>query len=468
MIYLDNAATTLYKPRAVEQAVRRAMYGAAGYARGGYAAAGRAGELVYACREQAAALFGVGEPEQVIFTLNATHALNIAINALVKPDSRVIVSGYEHNAVMRPLTARNIEPTVLDTPLWDGAAMVSALKQALEHGADLMILSHVSNVFGSIAPLDEIAELLTAAGVPLILDASQSAGVAEIDVKRYPCLVAVCMPGHKALYGPMGTGILLALDARIAAKPLLTGGTGSLSEEMRQPDFLPDALESGTPNVPGIAGLAAGIAFVRAVTPAHIAGQERRLVHELARALSRESKIECFLKTYTTMAHRPVLSHESPTGRSIVQINGIRIWETEDDTPQRISRLIILFHSIRYSLARILRPFDTMRIDLCTILIIHLHAVTGKVSRIPAISRNNLFPDNTLRNIPIRIQLHIIDSAGQQRCFIPHTSHTNAHFQNRVCFLVDGLQHECRHICHHIFLPFIQSILPTRPFQIQQ
>ena len=253
MIYLDNAATTLYKPRAVEQAVRRAMYGAAGYARGGYAAANRAGELVYACREQAAALFGVGEPERVIFTLNATHALNIAINALVKPDSRVIVSGYEHNAVMRPLTARNIEPTVLDTPLWDGAAMVSALKQALEHGADLMILSHVSNVFGSIAPLDEIAELLTAAGVPLILDASQSAGVAEIDVKRYPSLAAVCMPGHKALYGPMGTGIL-----------------------------------------PGIAGLAAGIAFVRAVTPAHIAGQERRLVHELARALSRESKIECF------------------------------------------------------------------------------------------------------------------------------------------------------------------------------
>ena len=105
MIYLDNAATTLYKPRAVEQAVRRAMYGAAGYARGSYAAASRAGELVYACREQAAALFGVGEPERVIFTLNATHALNIAVNALVAPDSRVIVSGDEHNAVMRPLTA---------------------------------------------------------------------------------------------------------------------------------------------------------------------------------------------------------------------------------------------------------------------------------------------------------------------------------------------------------------------------
>ena len=294
MIYLDNAATTLYKPQAVEQAIRKAMYSAAGYARGGYAVANRAGELVYACREQAAALFGVNEPERVIFTLNATHALNIAINALVKPDSRVIVSGYEHNAVMRPLTARHIEPTVLDTPLWDGAAMVSALQQALEQGADLMILNHVSNVFGSIAPLDGIAALLTEKGVPLILDASQSAGVIDIDVKRYPCLAAVAMPGHKALYGPMGTGILLALDDRIAAQPLLTGGTGSLSEEMRQPDFLPDALESGTPNVPGIAGLSAGIAFVRAVTPEHIAQQERRLVHELVRALSRETKIECF------------------------------------------------------------------------------------------------------------------------------------------------------------------------------
>ena len=294
MIYLDNAATTLYKPRAVEQAVRRAMYGAAGYARGGYAAASRAGELVYACREQAAALFGVGEPERVIFTLNATHALNIAINALVKPDSRVIVSGYEHNAVMRPLTARNIEPTVLDTPLWDGAAMVSALKQALEHGADLMILSHVSNVFGSIAPLDEIAELLTAAGVPLILDASQSAGVAEIDVKRYPCLAAVCMPGHKALYGPMGTGILLALDDRIAAKPLLTGGTGSLSRQPEMPDFLPDRLEAGTHNVPGVAGLLEGLRFLRRRGIHSLFCHEAALVRQAAEGLAQLPRVQVY------------------------------------------------------------------------------------------------------------------------------------------------------------------------------
>ena len=294
MIYLDNAATTLHKPRAVDEAVRRAMHAAAGYARGGYAAAMRAGETVYACREQAAALFGVRDPARVVFTMNATHALNLAIHALAQPGMRVAVSGYEHNAVMRPLLLRGIDPIVLDTPLWDSAAMVEAAGQALADGAELFILNHVSNVFGFAAPVEEIAALLDEKGVPLILDASQSAGLIDIDVRRHPCLAAVCMPGHKALYGPQGTGILLALDDHIAARPLLAGGTGSRSEEMRQPDFLPDALESGTPNVPGIAGLAAGIAFVRAVGPANILAHERKLTREFARALEGESRITCF------------------------------------------------------------------------------------------------------------------------------------------------------------------------------
>lgn len=134
MIYLDNAATTLHKPRAVDEAMRRAMHAAAGYARGGYAAAMRAGETVYACREQAAALFGVQDPARVVFTMNATHALNLAIHALVQPETRVVVGGYEHNAVMRPLVLRGMQPVVLDTPLWDGEAMVQRAKQALADG----------------------------------------------------------------------------------------------------------------------------------------------------------------------------------------------------------------------------------------------------------------------------------------------------------------------------------------------
>lgn len=300
MIYLDNAATTLYKPRAVEESVRRAMQTAAGYARGGYAAAVRAGELVYHCREQIAALFGVNDPARVVFTLNATQALNYAIHALVPSDTitypvggsgkvdgkasrttscpRVVVSGYEHNAVIRPLRLRGITPLILDTPLWDTAAFLQRAKDAIAAGATLFIITHVSNVFGYILPLDELATLLTDAGIPLILDASQSAGMIDLDVKRYPCLAAVGMPGHKGLYGPQGTGVLLALDDRLARHPLLAGGTGSLSAEWEQPDFLPDALESGTPNVPGIAGLAAGVAFVRSIGPANIGQQETALI----------------------------------------------------------------------------------------------------------------------------------------------------------------------------------------------
>lgn len=309
MIYLDNAATTLRKPRAVDEAVRRAMHAAAGYARGGYAAAMRAGETVYACREQAAALFGVRDPARVVFTMNATHALNLAIHALARPGMRIAVSGYEHNAVMRPLALRGIDPVVLDTPLWDCAAMAGRAKREVAEGAQLFILNHVSNVFGFAAPVEEIASLLDEAGVPLILDASQSAGILEIDVQRHSCLAAVCMPGHKGLYGPQGTGILLVLDDRIARRPLLAGGTGSRSEDMRQPDFLPDALESGTPNVPGIAGLAEGIAFVRAAGVENILAHERRLAGEFARALEKECRIECF-------------THPSQTGVLSLRVRG--------------------------------------------------------------------------------------------------------------------------------------------------
>lgn len=294
MIYLDNAATTLTKPRAVTEAVVRAMRTAAGYARGGHAAAARAGESVYDARAAAADFFGVADAARVVFTMNATHALNLAIHALAPAGTKVAVGGYEHNAVMRPLALRGIEPIVLDSPLWDGEAMLCKADEALAAGAELFVINHVSNVFGFVAPLAALAAKLTARGVPLILDASQSAGVIALDVRQYPCLAAVCMPGHKALYGPQGTGILLALDDRIARHPLLAGGTGSLSEQLRQPDFLPDAQESGTPNVPGIAGLAAGIRFVQAVGAAQILQHEQALIGEFARALKAVPRIRCF------------------------------------------------------------------------------------------------------------------------------------------------------------------------------
>ncbi len=293
MIYFDNAATTLLKPAEVFHAVQNAMRTAAGFGRSGHRPALRAGELVYACREQAAALFGVEEPERVVFTLNATHALNTAIHALAKPGMAVAVTGYEHNSVMRPLAALGCRVIVMEAPLFQPDEAVKAAEAALEAGAELFIVNHVSNVFGYAQPVGRIDALLTQAGVPMILDASQSAGVLPVQAGEWKSLAAVCCPGHKALFGPQGTGVLLVLSDRLA-EPLLYGGTGSLSEQIEQPDFLPDRFESGTLNAHGIAGLGAGIAWVRRQGTRQILGHERRLVSQLVQGLRALPGVEVF------------------------------------------------------------------------------------------------------------------------------------------------------------------------------
>jgi len=293
MIYFDNAATTLLKPAEVFRAVQGAMRTAAGYGRSGHQPALRAGELVYACREQAAALFGVDEPERVVFTLNATHALNTAIHALAKPGAAVAVTGYEHNSVMRPLAALGCRTMVMRAPLFDQEEAVRAAERAAASGAELFIVNHVSNVFGFVQPLERIDALLTQAGIPMILDASQSAGVLPIDCGRLLSLAALCCPGHKALYGPQGTGILLVRSDSLR-EPLMTGGTGSLSEQLEQPAMLPDRFESGTPNAHGIAGLAAGIRWVRARGTNRILTHEQRLITRLAKGLHAMPAVEAF------------------------------------------------------------------------------------------------------------------------------------------------------------------------------
>lgn len=284
MIYFDNAATTLVKPKQVYWAVSAAMRTAAGAGRSGHRPAMHAGQLIYDCREAVARLFRLDDCTRVIFTYNATYALNLAIHALCRTDTCAAVTGYEHNSVVRPLTERGTEYIVLESPLFDGAAMVTAAEKAIGLGANLFIVNHVSNVFGAVAPLAALDALLTAHGIPMILDASQSAGILDIDVSRYTSLAAVCMPGHKALYGPQGTGILLALSDELRA-PLLQGGTGSVSSDIRQPDFLPDRFESGTLNAPGIAGLAEGVRFILRVEQDTILRRERKLLHALADGL---------------------------------------------------------------------------------------------------------------------------------------------------------------------------------------
>ena len=211
MIYLDSAATTLQKPPEVARASAWAICHLASPGRGGHRPAMAAADTAFACREEAAALFDVPEPEQVVFTFNATHGLNLAIKSLVRPGDTVVVSGYEHNAVTRPLRAiPGVTVRVADSPLFDRAAALEAFRRALTPEVRAAVCTHVSNVFGFILPIEDIAALCRSRGIPLIVDASQSAGCLPISLRELGAAF-IAMPGHKGLYGPQGTGLLEGL-----------------------------------------------------------------------------------------------------------------------------------------------------------------------------------------------------------------------------------------------------------------
>lgn len=280
MIYLDAGATTLQKPPAAALAVQSAMRRMATPGRGGHAPAMRAADAVYDCRCLAGALFGA-QPEQVVFTMNATHALNLAIKTLVKPGGRAVISGFEHNAVLRPLHHIGAEIAVAGRRLFDPADTLAAFDRAITPGTSAVVCTHVSNVFGYILPVEQIAAMCRRRGVPFVLDASQSAGLLPVSLTALGADF-VCMPGHKALYGPQGTGLLLCART---PETLLEGGSGSASRLPDMPPELPDHAEAGTQNVCGICGLAAGLRFVRQQTPPRLLAHEIHLRKLLASLL---------------------------------------------------------------------------------------------------------------------------------------------------------------------------------------
>ena len=257
MIYLDNGATSLRKPPAVGIAMEQALRFCANPGRGGHEASMRAGRIVYHCREVASQLFQC-RPEQVVFTANCTHELNIAINSVVKHGGRVAVSGFEHNAVMRPLYALNAKIIPCGRKLFDWEDTLRDFEEAIKAGVDAVVCTHVSNVFGYILPVEQIARLCEMYGVPFILDAAQSAGTLPVELEKMHAAF-IAMPGHKGLLGPQGTGLLLCGGE---CEPLLYGGTGTDSRARWMPESLPERLEAGTLNVPGIAGLAAGLSYL--------------------------------------------------------------------------------------------------------------------------------------------------------------------------------------------------------------
>ena len=280
MIYLDNGATSFRKPPEVKAAVRRAMDTCANPGRGGYGAAMEAANTVFRCRERAGEFFGC-DPEQVVFTSNCTHGLNIAIRSLVKPGSRVVISGFEHNAVTRPLYALDAKVKIAGRRLFDPEDTLEAFEKALKQGADAAVFTHVSNVFGYILPVEEMGELCRRAGIPFIIDAAQSAGSLPVNLSSSGAAF-IAMPGHKGLLGPQGTGILLCAGE---AQPLLYGGTGNASISQRMPEDLPERLEAGTLNVPGIAGLEAGLKYLQRCAPGSIAAREQTQAKRCAEGL---------------------------------------------------------------------------------------------------------------------------------------------------------------------------------------
>lgn len=305
MIYLDNAATTLIKPRGVSNAVVKALSELSSPGRGGHGSAMKGAETAYKTRELIADLFNTEDPENVIFCMNATHALNIAIKDMIKPGKRVVISGYEHNSVTRPLYASGADIAVAASELFMPERAIEAFDRALSPDTCLAVINYTSNVFGYIMPVDILTGLCKERGIPCIIDASQAAGHMDIDFKALGADY-LAMPGHKGLFGPQGTGVLICAD-RLKVKTLIEGGTGSNSRQIDMPDFLPDRLEAGTHNMPGIAGLYEGVKFVKQTKPSNILKHERKLLAYAVKSLSKISGVTVYA-AYNPMDQSGVLS----------------------------------------------------------------------------------------------------------------------------------------------------------------
>lgn len=267
MIYFDNAATSWPKPEAVPQAMEQFIreHGA-NPGRSGHALSIQAGRVVFEARERVARLFGHGDPMSVVCTKNATEALNLAIQGLLQPGDHAITSTMEHNSVLRPLRfleGRGVEVTRVTCGA-DGSLDPADVARSISTKTRLVVLSHASNVVGTLCPIAEIGRLTANREILFCVDAAQSAGAVPIDMAAMG-IDLLAFTGHKSLYGPQGTGgLCLRERARGRLRPLLYGGTGSVSDSDVHPEFLPDCFEAGTLNAVGLAGLAAGLAFVEA------------------------------------------------------------------------------------------------------------------------------------------------------------------------------------------------------------
>jgi cysteine desulfurase family protein len=294
MIYLDNAATSFPKPEPVHRAIETlSRAGAGNPGRGMHRFAQSSEAAIREARRAVARLFGARDPERVIFTLNATDALNMAIKGVLRPGDHAVTTDLEHNSVSRPLEGMAARGAITVTRLASddaGRIDLAALRAAMTPKTRLVAVVHASNVLGIAQDLGAIAEIAHAGGARLLVDASQSAGVLPLDVLSVP--IDLCaFTGHKALLGPMGTGGLVVREG-VDIAAWREGGTGGDSSSPVQPEIYPHFLEGGTPNAVGLAGLGAGVQWVLEKGPETIGAHERALASRFARAIAASPRIK--------------------------------------------------------------------------------------------------------------------------------------------------------------------------------
>lgn len=280
IIYFDNAATSWPKPPGTIAAMQNYMQNVGGSpGRSGHRLSLEAARMVFNTREKLAQLFNIPDPLRIVLTKNATEGLNIAILGLLKSGDHVMTSGMEHNSVMRPLRnmeARGVEITVIPCDV-DGLIDPENIVKAIKKNTKAIFITHASNVTGTVMPVADIGRIAQERDLILCLDASQTAGCYPVDVKEMN-IDLLAFTGHKALFGPSGTGgLYIRENLEKSIEPVYLGGTGSRSEVEEQPDFMPDRYESGTPNTIGITGLQAGVEFILSKGIAQIKSEEEKL-----------------------------------------------------------------------------------------------------------------------------------------------------------------------------------------------
>ncbi len=330
MLYFDNAATTYPKPYEVRRAVNASfLYYGANPGRSGHKLAMDTAREVFKCREKVDKLFGCIYSENVIFTKNCTEAINLVIVSVV-PKGHCVISDLEHNSVLRPLynlkSKGEADFSVAKVIENDADSTLMSFKNAIKKNTKLMIVTGASNVFGIKPPVKELAALAHEHGVLFMLDAAQTAGSEKYDMEK-DNIDFICAPGHKGLLGPMGTGIIVAKQPELL-KPLLFGGTGTYSLEPKQPDTIPEGLESGTLNVPGICGLSAGISKVMKEGEERIGEREIKIAQFIYSELAKMKNVTLFTEYPTQNTHAAVISFVigDLTGEATAQLlsnNGI-------------------------------------------------------------------------------------------------------------------------------------------------